>query len=61
MVRVNLIEPRRLSDQHLLAEYNEILMLFGYIKKFPAAKAPVPENYVLGKATLFSSGTSCST
>jgi len=35
MVRINLIEPRQLSDQHLIAEYREILLLFGYYRKCP--------------------------
>ena len=26
MVRINLIEPRNLTDQHLLAEYNDIII-----------------------------------
>lgn len=30
MVRVNIILPEHLSDQHLIAEYREILFLFGY-------------------------------
>lgn len=33
MVRINLIDPKQLSDQHLIAEYREILLLFGYYKK----------------------------
>jgi len=33
MVRVNLVEPSTLADQHLIAEYREILLLFGYYKK----------------------------
>lgn len=33
MVRINLIEPSKLSDQHLIAEYREILLLFGYYRK----------------------------
>jgi len=32
MVRVNIIEPKVLSDQHLIAEYREILLLFGTYK-----------------------------
>ena len=48
MVRVNLIEPIQLADQHLIAEYNEILMLIGYVKKYPK-KENIPENYLLGK------------
>lgn len=48
MVRINLIHPRYLSDQHLIAEYNEILMLLTYIKKYPELK-DIPEDYCLGK------------
>ncbi len=48
MVRVNLIEPLKLSDQHLIAEYNEILMLVGYVKKFPVLDG-IPKEYVLGE------------
>jgi len=48
MVRINLIEPPKLSDQHLIAEYNEILMFFGHVRKFPEIKNK-PEKYTLGK------------
>jgi deoxyribonuclease (pyrimidine dimer) len=48
MVRVNLIHPKKLADQHLIAEYNEILMLLAYVKKYPK-EDNIPENYVLGK------------
>ncbi len=48
MVRVNLINPKSLSDQHLVAEYDEILMLISYIKKFPNTK-DIPQEYCLGK------------
>ncbi|MFC2135702.1 pyrimidine dimer DNA glycosylase/endonuclease V [Bacteroidota bacterium] len=48
MVRINLIEPEKLADQHLIAEYNEILMLLGYVRKYPEKKN-IPENYCLGK------------
>lgn len=50
MVRVNIIHPKHLADQHLIAEYNEILMLFGYVKKYSKLdKEKIPKNYVLGK------------
>lgn len=50
MVRVNLIEPTRLCDQHLLAEYNEIQMLFGYINKHPEIDySKISPIYKLGK------------
>ena len=48
MVRINIINPKFLTDQHLIAEYNEMLMLVGYVKKYPCIK-DIPERYVLGK------------
>lgn len=48
MVRVNLVNPEKLSDQHLVAEYNEILMLIAYIKKYPQLDN-IPKKYCLGK------------
>jgi len=48
MVRINLINPNKLSDQHLIAEYNEILMLVAYIKKYPCVD-DIPFAYCLGK------------
>lgn len=48
MVRINIISPEILADQHLIAEYNEILMLFGHVKKYPEAE-DIPEKYVLGR------------
>jgi deoxyribonuclease (pyrimidine dimer) len=48
MVRINLVNPKNLSDQHLIAEYNEILMLVSYVRKFPNING-IPENYLLGK------------
>jgi deoxyribonuclease (pyrimidine dimer) len=48
MVRINIIKPRKLTDQHLIAEYNEILMLFGYVKKHPGTYE-VDHGYCLGK------------
>lgn len=47
MVRVNLINPRFLTDQHLIAEYNEILMLAAYIKQ--NKPKDIPKDYCLGK------------
>ena len=48
MVRINLINPKQLADQHLIAEYNEILMLFGYVKKYPKL-GEIPSKYTLGR------------
>ena len=38
MVRINLVEPKKLADQHLIAEYDEILMLLGYVRRYPEVK-----------------------
>jgi len=48
MVRINLIPAINLADQHLVAEYNEILMLLGYVKKYPEL-CIIPSKYTLGK------------
>lgn len=48
MVRINIVKPNILTDQHLIAEYNEILMLLGHVKKVPTIKN-IPEKYCLGK------------
>jgi len=48
MVRINLLPPEKLTDQHLIAEYNEILMLFGYVKKHPETYN-IHHEYCLGK------------
>ncbi|MBL7051445.1 hypothetical protein ISS04_04795 [Candidatus Woesearchaeota archaeon] len=48
MVRINLIDPVNLADQHLIAEYNEILMLIGHVNKYPEIKEQ-PSEYCLGK------------
>jgi len=50
MVRVNLINPEYLADQHLIAEYDEILMLISHTKKYPPnIKTKIPLGYCLGK------------
>lgn len=50
MVRINLIPPKYLTDQHLIAEYNEILMLLGYVRKNPNIEIEnLPKEYKLGK------------
>ncbi len=48
MVRINLIYPGCLADEHLRAEYAEILMLVGYVRKHPDAFG-IPCSYCLGK------------
>lgn len=48
MVRINLVDPALLADQHLVAEYDEILMLLGSLRKCAMDKG-VPKEYCLGK------------
>jgi deoxyribonuclease (pyrimidine dimer) len=53
MVRVNLVNPKCLTDQHLVAEYLEILMLLAYIYKYQRHDVnnlgTIPERFCLGK------------
>ena len=49
MVRVNIINPKNLTDQHLIAEYKEIIMLIGYVKKHSETSPDkIPKHYLLG-------------
>jgi len=48
MVRINIINPRFLTDQHLIAEYLEIIMLVSSARK-NFDKDKIPKNYCLGK------------
>lgn len=48
MVRINLVDPKKLADQHLLAEHVEILMLLGYVRRNQSEK-DIPSKYCLGK------------
>ncbi|MCS7141076.1 MAG: pyrimidine dimer DNA glycosylase/endonuclease V [Candidatus Nitrosocaldus sp.] len=52
MVRINLIDPLYLMDQHLLAEHNEMLMLISYFRRYPLTRddaSRIPERFVLGR------------
>jgi deoxyribonuclease (pyrimidine dimer) len=53
MTRINVIEPSRLSDQHLGAEYRELPRVFGLVRDAIArGERPTdprnPDQYVLG-------------
>lgn len=48
MVRINIINPKYLADQHLVAEYLEIIMLVSHTRKHPNVKNQ-PDSYCLGK------------
>lgn len=47
MTRINVIAPRRLTDQHLLAEYRELPRVFALAAKATSV-VPVPPDYTLG-------------
>lgn len=49
MTRVNLIAPKELYDQHLLAEHREIKRIPNMIKKGKYQLENIPEHYVLWK------------
>jgi deoxyribonuclease (pyrimidine dimer) len=50
MVRINILNPQFLTDQHLIAEYDEMLMLLGYVERYPCLKnEDIPKRYTLGK------------
>jgi len=48
MVRINIIPQIKLTDQHLLAENLEIIMLINSVRKNPCLK-DIPSKYCLGK------------
>lgn len=47
MVRVNLVNPIILTDEHLIAENVELRMLLTFIKKYPVGN--VPKKFTLNK------------
>lgn len=52
MVRINLVDPSELTDQHLIAEHDEILMLCGCLRKSLKSKSGIqniPTQFTLGK------------
>lgn len=54
MTRINLVDPKMLTDKHLLAEYRELPRIFTAVKKLYASgktldDVEIPDKYVLGK------------
>ncbi len=52
MTRINIIEPSELTDQHLIAEYREITMVPGSLKRTLVSKTGYQEKKVPKKFTL---------
>lgn len=52
MTRINVIDPTQLTDQHLMAEYRELPMVMGSLRRSLIAKNGMPEpgaEYTLNK------------
>ena len=52
MTRINIIEPFELTDQHLIAEYREIFMVGGSLRRTLKSKSGYQESKVPKKFTL---------
>ena len=52
MTRINIVEPSELKDQHLIAEYREITMVPGSLKRTLVSKIGYKESKVPKKYTL---------
>ena len=58
MTRINIINPLELYDQHLIAEYREILMVASSLKRTLVSKggykeSKVPKRYTLNKGHVY--------
>ena len=58
MTRINIISPSELTDQHLIAEYREIFMVAGSLKRTLISKngylqSKVPKEYTLNSGHVY--------
>ena len=58
MTRINIVNPSELTDQHLIAEYREITMVPGSLKRTLVSKvgykeSKVPERYTLNSGHVY--------
>ena len=58
MTRINLVPPIELTDQHLIAEYREIFMVAGSLRRTLLSKngyneSKVPKKYTLNKGHVY--------
>ena len=58
MTRINIVHPSELTDQHLIAEYREIFMVAGSLKRTLVSKvgyqeSKVPERYTLNSGHVY--------
>lgn len=47
-MRINIIAPRYLTDQHLIAEYNEMLMATKSLERNQNVNSIIPDKFCLG-------------
>ena len=52
MTRINLVKPSELTDQHLIAEYREIFMVGGSLRRTLVSKSGYQESKVPKRYTL---------
>jgi len=58
MTRINIVAPSELYDQHLIAEYREIFMVAGSLKRTLTSKvgymeSKVPKHYTLNRGHVY--------
>lgn len=58
MTRINVIEVKELSRQHLVAEYRELPRIYAFVEKAVArgltpTTMPIPAEYTLGKGHMY--------
>ena len=58
MTRINIVPPTELTDQHLIAEYREIFMIAGSLKrtlnsKTGLKKDKIPKKYTLNRGHVY--------
>jgi len=58
VVRINLVPPSELTDQHLIAEHDEILMLCGALQRTQNSKigyqeSRIASDFLLGKGHIY--------
>jgi len=58
VTRINIVNPAELTDQHLIAEYREIFMIAGSLKRTLESKLgyrenKVPKRYTLNKGHVY--------
>ena len=58
MTRINIVPPYELTDQHLIAEYREIFMIAGSLKRTLSSKlglqtSNIPQKYTLNKGHVY--------